>query len=154
MEKGIIAIVYSKTDLMLADPNKKPYRGKNLRTKIDRFIGTRFYPPADDAVFKLYNSEVLDIRGKTVATYCNPAHCSQQGNNYVVIKINWYKAKFMVAHLVVQVVETDAILGQRVLKDNMMELVNKPIQLINHIANSSQEILIGLINEQWANVFM
>eukprot|EP00957_Ditylum_brightwellii_P209603 15362422-Ditylum_brightwellii.AAC.2 len=44
-QKGNIIVDHSKSELMLADPNTKPHDGKTLRMKIDRLIGTRFYPP-------------------------------------------------------------------------------------------------------------
>eukprot|EP00957_Ditylum_brightwellii_P174761 13306731-Ditylum_brightwellii.AAC.2 len=34
-QKGTIAVTYSKSDLVLADPKSKPHRGKTLRMKID-----------------------------------------------------------------------------------------------------------------------
>eukprot|EP00957_Ditylum_brightwellii_P211723 15366511-Ditylum_brightwellii.AAC.1 len=52
-QKGSIAVSYSKTDPMLADPNTKLHGGKTLRPNIDRLIGTRFYPPADSVYHNL-----------------------------------------------------------------------------------------------------
>ena len=61
-QKGTIDVAYSKTDLMLADLNTKPHGGKNLRTKIDRLIGTRFYPPTGSVHhYLLFNSPEVSI---------------------------------------------------------------------------------------------
>eukprot|EP00957_Ditylum_brightwellii_P164233 12503550-Ditylum_brightwellii.AAC.1 len=37
-QKGTIAVSYSKTDLMSADPNTTPHGGNTLKTQIDRLI--------------------------------------------------------------------------------------------------------------------
>eukprot|EP00957_Ditylum_brightwellii_P189773 14447796-Ditylum_brightwellii.AAC.1 len=52
-QKGTIEFNHSKLDLMLADPNTAPHGGKTLRMKIDRLVGTRFYPPESSAHYDL-----------------------------------------------------------------------------------------------------
>eukprot|EP00957_Ditylum_brightwellii_P135518 10333099-Ditylum_brightwellii.AAC.1 len=44
-QKGNTTVEHSKSEFMLADPNTKPHGSKTLGMKIDRLIGTRFYPP-------------------------------------------------------------------------------------------------------------
>eukprot|EP00957_Ditylum_brightwellii_P089935 6849237-Ditylum_brightwellii.AAC.1 len=45
-QNGNISMEHSKSEHhMLADPNTKLHAGKTFKMKIDRLIGTRFYPP-------------------------------------------------------------------------------------------------------------
>eukprot|EP00957_Ditylum_brightwellii_P210201 15364666-Ditylum_brightwellii.AAC.2 len=54
-QKGNIIVSHSKSELMLADPNTKPHSSKTLKIKIDRLIGTRFYPPEGSVYYDLYS---------------------------------------------------------------------------------------------------
>jgi hypothetical protein len=54
-QKGTIAVSHSKSELMLADPNTKPYGGKTLRMKIDRLIGTRSHQPEGSVHYDFYS---------------------------------------------------------------------------------------------------
>eukprot|EP00957_Ditylum_brightwellii_P210594 15365163-Ditylum_brightwellii.AAC.1 len=42
-QTGYFFMVLYQSDLMLANPNTKPYGGNNLKTKIDCFIGVKYY---------------------------------------------------------------------------------------------------------------
>ena len=61
-QKGSIAIEHSKSEHMLADPNTKPHGGKTLHMKIDRLIGSRYYPPKDSTHYNLlFNTPEVSI---------------------------------------------------------------------------------------------
>ena len=50
---GTFQVRDCKSELMLADPNTKPLGGPTLKRKIDRIIGTQYYPPEDSEHYKL-----------------------------------------------------------------------------------------------------
>eukprot|EP00957_Ditylum_brightwellii_P004381 331986-Ditylum_brightwellii.AAC.1 len=61
-QKGTITVEHSKSENMLADPNTKPHGGKALRIKINRLIGTRFYPPQGSVHYDLlFNTPEVSI---------------------------------------------------------------------------------------------
>eukprot|EP00957_Ditylum_brightwellii_P160810 12242738-Ditylum_brightwellii.AAC.1 len=53
---------HSKSEHMLTDPNTKSHGSKNFRMKIDRLIGTRFYPPQGSVRYDLlFNAPEVSI---------------------------------------------------------------------------------------------
>eukprot|EP00957_Ditylum_brightwellii_P092271 7025322-Ditylum_brightwellii.AAC.1 len=51
---GTFGIEHAKSDMMLADINTKPQCGPTLQKKVDRIIGTRYYPPTHSEHHKLF----------------------------------------------------------------------------------------------------
>eukprot|EP00957_Ditylum_brightwellii_P153322 11668632-Ditylum_brightwellii.AAC.1 len=59
---GTFGIEYAKSDMMLADINTKPQGGPTPQKKVDRIIGTRYYPPTHSEHHRLlFNTHEVSI---------------------------------------------------------------------------------------------
>eukprot|EP00957_Ditylum_brightwellii_P000606 47121-Ditylum_brightwellii.AAC.1 len=63
------SVALANSDLMLAGPYTKPHGGNTLKSKIDHFVGVKYYPPPGTEYYDLlFISHKVQISSKTATT--------------------------------------------------------------------------------------